>query len=239
MLDLFPRVQPGPPRPSRILNPRDLQRKSGMERYEIPGGGALMVEIDAGDALILRNAEGGQVAEMLAADASGAIDSGVIGVKADSTGEGLKALIAAGGPGMARLRAGLTRRGIDLSRARVAQRLLVGVMELRDGRDGGSVQRVTQEVHEHVGVVLERGALLLDRDAEHGSLEIIDRTACALQKNTSQAGQLNIPRRAVEQPDTNEGLELFNTPTDGGRRNVDGLCRSTETALVRYRNEGL
>ena len=118
MLDLFPRVQPGPPRPSRILNPRDLQRKSGMERYEIPGGGALMVEIDAGDALILRNAEGGQVAEMLAADASGAIDSGVIGVKADSTGEGLKALIAAGGPGMARLRAGLTRRGIDLSRAK-------------------------------------------------------------------------------------------------------------------------
>ena len=118
MLDLFPRVQPGPPRPSRILNPRDLQRKSGMERYEIPGGGALMVEIDAGDALILRNAEGGQVAELLAADASGAIDSGVIGVKADSTGEGLKALIAAGGPGMARLRAGLTRRGIDLSRAK-------------------------------------------------------------------------------------------------------------------------
>lgn len=118
MLDLYPRVQPGPPRPSRILTPRDMQRKSGMERYEIPGGGALMVEIDAGDVLVVMNPEGGQVAELVAADQSGQIDSSVIGVRADSTGEGLKALIAAGGPGMARLRAGITRRGIDLSRAK-------------------------------------------------------------------------------------------------------------------------
>ncbi len=118
MLDLYPRVNPGPPRPSRILTTRDMQRKSGMERYEIPGGGALMVELDAGDMITVRNPEGGQVAELLAVDASGAIDSGVIGVRADSDGDGLKALIAAGGSGMARLRQGMARRGIDLARAK-------------------------------------------------------------------------------------------------------------------------
>ena len=117
MLDL-PTVLSGPPKPSRILTPADLQRRSGRERYEIPGGGAVMVEIDQGDAITVTNAEGGQEAELLAADHTGRIDGGVIGVRADQTGEGLKALIVAGGSGMARLRQGIARRGIDLGQAR-------------------------------------------------------------------------------------------------------------------------
>lgn len=119
MLDItYPQVTPGPPRPSRILTTRDMQRKSGMERYEVPGGGALMVEIDQGDRITVTNAEGGQVAELLAADRSGAIDPTLLGVQGDCEGEGLKALITAGGPGMGKLRAGLMRRGIDLARAK-------------------------------------------------------------------------------------------------------------------------
>ena len=65
MLDnAYPRVIPGPPMASRILTPRDMQRKSGIERYEVPGGGALLVEIDQGDQITVTNAEGGQVAEV-------------------------------------------------------------------------------------------------------------------------------------------------------------------------------
>lgn len=119
MLDSpYPRVIPGPPKASRILTPRDMQRKSGIERYEVPGGGALLVEIDQGDQITVTNAEGGQVAELLAADPSGAIDPMILGAAGDCAGEGLRALIVAGGPGMGRLRAGLIRRGIDLGRAR-------------------------------------------------------------------------------------------------------------------------
>ena len=117
MLDL-PTVLAGPPKPSRILSPRDLQRRSGVERYEIPGGGAVMVELDQGDQVCVMNPEGGQEAEILAADHLGRIDGAVIGVKTDQTGDGLKALIAQGGPGMARLRQGIARRGIDLGRAK-------------------------------------------------------------------------------------------------------------------------
>ncbi len=119
MLDSpYPSVIPGPPKPSRILTPRDMQRKSGVERYEVPGGGALMVDVDQGDLITVTNPEGGQVAEVLAADAQGTIDPGVLGVAADCTGEGLKALITAGGPGMSRMRTGLVRRGIDLGHAK-------------------------------------------------------------------------------------------------------------------------
>ncbi len=116
MLDL-PNVVAGPPKPSRILTPKDLDRRSGHERYEVPGGGALMVELDQGDTITVMNPEGGQEAELLAADHTGRIDGGVIGVRADQDGQGLKALILAGGPGMARLRQGIAKRGIDLGAA--------------------------------------------------------------------------------------------------------------------------
>ena len=119
MLDTpYRSVNPGPAKASRILSPSDLQRKSGMERYEVPGGGVLMVEIDEGDQVTVTNAEGGQVAELMAADRSGAIDPTILGAMGDCNGDGLKALITAGGPGMAKLRAGLQRRGIDLGRSK-------------------------------------------------------------------------------------------------------------------------
>ena len=119
MLDSpYPKVIPGPPRPSRILTTRDMQRKSGIERYEVSGGGALMVAIDVGDQITVTNLEGGQMAELLAADATGQIDPMLLGVAGDCTGEGLKALITAGGSGMGRLRAGLVKRGIDLGHAK-------------------------------------------------------------------------------------------------------------------------
>ena len=108
----------GPPKASRILTPRDLIRRAGVERYQVPGGGALLTEIGAGDRVTVTSAEGGQVAEILAADRAGALDLGILGAVGNCGGEGLKALIAGGAPGMRRLRTGLERRGIDLGRAR-------------------------------------------------------------------------------------------------------------------------
>ena len=119
MLDsIYPRVIPGPPRPSRILTPASLTAGSGLERYEVQGGGAILVTLGAGDRVTLVNTEGGQVAELVAADARGAIDAGILGVAANSGAAGLKALLAAGaGQGLRGLRLGLERRGIDLAQA--------------------------------------------------------------------------------------------------------------------------
>lgn len=119
MLDSpYPRVIPGPPRPSRILTPRDLARHHGRERFTVPGGGAWLVRIATGDRITLTNDEGGQPVELVAASPEGRIDAALLGQVPNSDAGGLKALLAAGrGEGIARLRAGLTARGIDLATA--------------------------------------------------------------------------------------------------------------------------
>ncbi|NJS38031.1 MAG: hypothetical protein HC783_02455, partial [Rhodobacteraceae bacterium] len=72
MLDIaYPMVTPGPPRPSRILTPKSLSRHAGQERHVIPGGGALLLQIAAGDRLMLVNDEGGQPCEVIAATKDG------------------------------------------------------------------------------------------------------------------------------------------------------------------------
>ena len=121
MLDTpYPSVIPGPPRPSRILTPRDLERHHGRERHVIPGGGALMLRLGAGDRLTVVNDEGGQIAELVAATTEGRIDAAILGQAANSGAEGLKAMLALGdaaGEGLARLRRGIAGKGIDLARA--------------------------------------------------------------------------------------------------------------------------
>ena len=119
MLDsLYPTVLPGPPRPSRILTPRDLERHHGRERHVVPGAGAVMLRMSAGDHLALVNDEGGQVVELIAAAADGRIDAALLGQAANSGAEGLKAMLAAGvDDSLARLRRGIAAKGIDLARA--------------------------------------------------------------------------------------------------------------------------
>lgn len=115
MLDSpYPRVIPGPPRPSQILQPEALALHSGRERIEVEGGNAVLIRIAAGDRITLTNTEGGQVCEVVAADVRGRIDTGLLGARANSDAAGLKAML---GLGLAGLRLGLEKRGIDLGRA--------------------------------------------------------------------------------------------------------------------------
>lgn len=121
MLDTpYPTVAAGPPRPSRILGPQGFSRHHGQERHVVPGGGAALVRIAAGDRLTLINDEGGQAAELVAATRDGRIDAAILGQPANSVADGLKAMLALGdaaGEGLSRLRRGLAQRHIDLARA--------------------------------------------------------------------------------------------------------------------------
>ncbi|MGL4312134.1 MAG: DUF1989 domain-containing protein [Paracoccaceae bacterium] len=121
MLDLpYPHVTPGPPRPSRILLPRDLERHHGRERHVVPGGGASLIAIQTGDRLIVVNDEGGQPAEIVVAAKDGRIDPAILGQVPNSDAGGLKAMLALGdlaGEGMSRLRRGIATRGVDLAKA--------------------------------------------------------------------------------------------------------------------------
>src|SRR5690606_37011870 len=48
----------GPPRPSLVLRPGMMV--PGVERYQVEGAGAVLVEVEAGDRVTVRNLEGGQ-----------------------------------------------------------------------------------------------------------------------------------------------------------------------------------
>jgi aminomethyltransferase len=112
----YPHVIAGPPKPSLILTPASVSTHSGHERYEVQGAGAILVPISTGDRITLCNTEGGQIAELVAADTQGRIDAGIIGLPSNSQASGLKALLAESahrGSGLGGLRLGLERRGIE------------------------------------------------------------------------------------------------------------------------------
>ncbi|MFN3823411.1 MAG: DUF1989 domain-containing protein [Pseudorhodobacter sp.] len=144
MLDQkYPEIRRGPPRPSRILTPEALHRHAGLERHVIQGGGALLLRIATGDRLHLRNDEGGQRAELVAASPEGRIDAALLGQAPNSDAGGLKAMLALGdaaGSGLARLRRGIALRGIDLAHA--GGIALFGT----DSPAGSSVEIVAQDI---------------------------------------------------------------------------------------------
>ncbi len=121
MLDTpYPSIISGPPRPSRILTPRDLERHHGRERHVIAGGGAMMLRLGAGDRLTVVDDEGGQIAELIATTAEGRCDAAILGQASNSGAEGLKAMLSLGdaaGSGLAALRRSIAAKGIDLARA--------------------------------------------------------------------------------------------------------------------------
>ena len=131
MLDSYPQVVPGPPRPSRILTPRLQDRHHGRERHVVPGGGVILLRIAQGDRITVTNDEGGQPVELVTATQTGRIDAGLLGQGANSDAAGLKALLALGdlaGPGLGRLRKAIAARGINLAQA-TALRLFDGATQ--------------------------------------------------------------------------------------------------------------
>lgn len=114
---LYPQVPPGPPRPSRIVQPGIFSLPPGCERYTVLGLGAILVPIGTGDRITITNDEGGQPCEVVAVDKAGNIDAGVLSQTANSDAAGLKALLTHAGSSLRGLELGLERRGIDLARA--------------------------------------------------------------------------------------------------------------------------
>ena len=84
----------------------------------MPGGGAITVPIHAGDRVRLVDVEGMQACELVAADATGAIDPTILGARGNSDASRLKQILSGNSESARSVRAGLERRGIDLAHAR-------------------------------------------------------------------------------------------------------------------------
>ena len=91
--DSYPKVHPGPPRPSQILLPSQFSLPRGTERYVVEGAGAILLPVYAGDQITIINDEGGQVCEVIGADSKGRIDAALFGTTANASADGLRALL--------------------------------------------------------------------------------------------------------------------------------------------------
>ena len=113
--DIFPKVQPGPPKPSGILAPSMFSMLPGTERYVVPGCGAALIALEPGDQIIVVNEEGGQPCEVLAFDEKGRSSAGLLGLTSNCDASGLKNLLADSELSLGSVRLGLEARGVDLN----------------------------------------------------------------------------------------------------------------------------
>jgi aminomethyltransferase len=93
----------------------------GVERYRVQGNGAVLIDVEAGDTVTVRNVEGGQACELLAWDRTGSTDPAILGERSNSNATGLKVLLADGDDGLASLRRALKRREVQIDNARAVR----------------------------------------------------------------------------------------------------------------------
>ena len=123
----------------KVLVPGLLLLGPGVERYRVSGGGATVIALNAGDELEVVDPEGRQRCELVAFDADGRSDPGLLGAaqaagdgngrNPGSTGEpAALGILSADLQDARRVRAGLERAGIELASVRAATplRLLDG-----------------------------------------------------------------------------------------------------------------
>ena len=115
MLDNYPLVRPGPPKPSVIIEPRVFSLPAGTERYVVEGAGAILVPVHAGDTFTITNDEGGQPCEIVVTDKAGKLSPEILGHASSASADGLKALLTSSDQSLRGLRMGLDARGIDLA----------------------------------------------------------------------------------------------------------------------------
>ncbi|WP_390910833.1 DUF1989 domain-containing protein [Pseudosulfitobacter sp. SM2401] len=115
--DPYPKVQPGPPRPSQVYKPVQFSMPQGTERYVVEGNGAVLIPVEAGDQITVINDEGGQRCEIVATGDKGVIDAGVIGASANGSADGLRALLTSSDQSLRGMRMGLEARSINLGGA--------------------------------------------------------------------------------------------------------------------------
>ncbi|MEO0864565.1 MAG: aminomethyltransferase, partial [Pseudomonadota bacterium] len=138
--DPYPKIRPGPPRPSRIIQPAQFSMPKGTERYVVQGAGAVLIPVEAGDHVTVINDEGGQVCEIVSADAMQSVKDSILDRPADAPADGLRALLTGNDQSLRGLRMGLDARKIDLAPARAVRLFDAGTRAKAD-----EAMRVTRD----------------------------------------------------------------------------------------------
>jgi len=98
----------------RKIDPSPFLPSPGLERYRVPGGGAIALTLCAGDRLTVVDVEGLQPCELAAFSPEGREDLAAIGVRPDGGLTGLSAALARGDEDAEAAVAALRQRGISI-----------------------------------------------------------------------------------------------------------------------------
>ena len=79
----------------------------------------------------------------------------------------------------------------------------------------------------------------LVRDAQDRRLQIVNGRTCPVQKNASNAGQLDFTCCAVEKPCANDGLQFFDASTQCGWGQMDVVSGRSKAAPFGHGDESL
>ncbi|MGI9498432.1 MAG: DUF1989 domain-containing protein [Geminicoccaceae bacterium] len=102
----------------KIIEPGMLALDPGVERYQVKGGGAIVVALEPGDRLEISDVEGRQQGELIVFSPDGKSDAGALSAKATRVPRGIQAILGRNTEDSMRVRAGLERHGLDLGRVK-------------------------------------------------------------------------------------------------------------------------
>ncbi|WP_438752996.1 DUF1989 domain-containing protein [Pararhizobium sp. O133] len=102
-----------PPRPSTILRPGIPALPAGVERYRVKGRGTTVVKVAAGDRVMIKDVEGGQLCEVSFVDGSGRFNAAGLGVAFSGVATGLQDMLSRDEESARRVLSALKRRSVD------------------------------------------------------------------------------------------------------------------------------
>jgi len=98
-----------------------LELRPGAERYDVVGGGAIVLALAEGDTAEVTSPAGAQSCLVAAFDSNGRSDPGLVGLSGAAPPQPLIGLLCADVVDARRVKAGLDRRGIDLESTRATE----------------------------------------------------------------------------------------------------------------------
>ncbi|HSY85344.1 MAG TPA: aminomethyltransferase, partial [Verrucomicrobiae bacterium] len=104
----------------RLIEPGLPRLQPGVERYRVPGGGAVVLALLAGDRLEITDVEGRQRAELAAFTPAGREDSAALGLSAAGPAVGINRLLAGTDDAARAVTALLKARGLPGAIAKAA-----------------------------------------------------------------------------------------------------------------------
>ena len=88
-----------------------------LERYHVPGGGCIVLELFPDDELQIVDPEGKQMGELAVFSPDGRPDTGALTTQTAPAAAGLKSILGSGQESARQVTAGLNRRGINVAAA--------------------------------------------------------------------------------------------------------------------------